>query len=81
MVCARSAAEINLNWLVMSYHLSKNKTQFFNDFFDKLAGTAQLKKQILDGKSVLEIKQSWQNGLDKYRVMQRPYLLFYQRVV
>ena len=73
---ARSAAEINLNWLVMSYQLSKNKTQYFNDFFDKLAGTAQLKKQILDGKSVLEIKQSWQNGLDKYRVMQRPYLLY-----
>ncbi|MFM6982515.1 MAG: exo-beta-N-acetylmuramidase NamZ domain-containing protein [Chitinophagaceae bacterium] len=73
---ARSEAEINLNWLVMSYRLSKNKPQFFNDFFDKLAGTAQLKKQIIEGKSVLEIKQSWQKGLDNYRVMQRPYLLY-----
>lgn len=73
---ARSEAEINLNWLIISYRLSKNKGQFFNDFFDKLAGTAQLKKQILEGKSALEIKQSWQSGLDKYRVMQRPYLLY-----
>lgn len=73
---ARSEAEINLNWLIISYRLSKNKGQFFNDFFDKLAGTSQLKKQILEGKSALEIKQSWQSGLDKYRVMQRPYLLY-----
>lgn len=73
---ARHASEINLNWLILSYKLSKNKSQFFNDFFDTLAGTKILRKQIVEGKSAIEIKQSWQKGLDNYRVMQKKYLLY-----
>lgn len=69
-------AEINLNWLIMSYRLSKNQTQFFSDFFDKLAGNNILRQQIKNGKSAIEIKASWQADLDKYLIMRRPYLLY-----
>lgn len=73
---ARNEAEINLNWLIMSYRLSKNKNQFFNDFIDKLAGTDKLKTQIIKGMSAIDIKLSWQSDLDKYRKMQKKHLLY-----
>jgi uncharacterized protein YbbC (DUF1343 family) len=70
------ASEINLNYLVISYRLSKNKTDFFNDFIDKLAGTNSLRKQIIEGKTVSEIRETWQNGLDSYKIMRNKYLLY-----
>lgn len=73
---ARPDAQINLNWLIMSYRLSKNKSDFFNDFTDKLAGTSSLRKQIIAGSSVYEIRQSWQKDLDYYRIMRNRYLLY-----
>jgi uncharacterized protein YbbC (DUF1343 family) len=67
---------INLNYLVISYRLSKNKADFFNDFIDKLAGTNSLRNQIIEGKTVSEIRQSWQSGLDSYKIMRNNYLLY-----
>ena len=72
----RESSQINLNWLILSYELSKNKAAFFNDFFEKLAGTAALRKQIIAGQSALEIKQSWQAGLDNFQKMRTKYLLY-----
>lgn len=74
---AFEAAELNLNWLIMSYRLSKNKSDFFNDFFDKLAGTSLLRKQIIAGKSAEEIRYSWQKALENYRIMRSAYLLYH----
>lgn len=73
---APQEAEINLNWLIMSYKLSKNQKQFFTDFFEKLAGTSELRKQIISGKSVAEIKQTWQNGLDKFQIIRMKYAIY-----
>ncbi len=73
---AYAESEINLNYLVLSYRLSKNKADFFNDFIDKLAGTNSLRKQIIAGKTVSEIRQSWQIGLDSYKIMRNKYLLY-----
>lgn len=71
-------AEVNLNWIILAYRLSKNQAQFFNDFFDKLAGNKLLRQQIKDGMNALEIKASWQSDLEKYLIMRRPYLLYEQ---
>lgn len=73
---ARTESEINLNWLIFSYTISKNKADFFSPFFDKLAGTSVLKKQIISGKSVEEIRQSWQKGLENYKILRSKYLLY-----
>lgn len=73
---ARNEAEINLNWLILSYRLSKNKAQFFNDFFEKLVGTSVLRKQIIAGMSAIEIKSTWQKGLDEFVKMRQEYLLY-----
>ena len=51
---------LNLDWLIEAYKKFNNKEEFFNSFFDKLAGTDKLRLQIIEGKSSKEIKASWQ---------------------
>ena len=75
--------EINLSWLIELYSAYPFKDKFF-DFkqsnqmgnFDKLAGTFELKKQIIAGKSEEEIRQSWEPGLSQYKLMRKKYLLY-----
>ncbi|GMG87918.1 exo-beta-N-acetylmuramidase NamZ family protein [Biformimicrobium ophioploci] len=47
-------------------------------FFDKLAGTDQLREQILAGKSEAEIRESWREGLENYAKMRDKYRLYQQ---
>ena len=68
--------EINLNWLIESYNNCPEKEKFFNSFFDKLAGTDKLRLQIIEAKTVKEIKERWQEGLDNFKVMRKKYLLY-----
>ncbi len=68
--------KLNLYWLIELYKNDDNKAAYFNSFFDKLAGTDMLRKQIIAGKTEEEIRKSWQAGLVKYRNMRRPYLLY-----
>jgi uncharacterized protein YbbC (DUF1343 family) len=72
--------ELNLNPLIMSYRHSQNPLNFFNKngFFDKLAGTNKLRNQIIEGKSVYEIRQSWQQELNSYKEIRAKYLLYPQ---
>jgi uncharacterized protein YbbC (DUF1343 family) len=67
---------INLNWLILSYQMCGDKAKFFNSFFEKLAGTTQLRKQIIAGKSVYEIRQTWEKELEKYRKIRQKYVLY-----
>ena len=53
-----------------------NKDKFFNDFFDKLAGTDQLRKQIIAEKSEGEIRSSWKKELDTFKLTRKKYLLY-----
>ncbi len=68
--------EINLNWLIESYNNCPEKEKFFNNFFDKLAGTDKLRLQIIEGKTVKEIKESWQEGLNEFKKIRNKYLLY-----
>ncbi len=47
-----------------------------NNFFDKLAGSSKLRKQILAGKTETEIRASWQADLEKFGSVRRKYLLY-----
>ena len=67
---------LNLEWLIKAYNLSIDKSTFFNPFFKKLAGTEQLQKQIKAGKSAEEIRASWQNGLEEFKLIRNKYLLY-----
>ena len=67
---------INLDWLIYCYKNSNNKEVFFNNFFDKLAGTNQLRLQIIEGKNSKEIKSSWQSDLEEFKKIRQKYLLY-----
>lgn len=45
-------------------------------FFDKLAGTDQLRRAILAGESEAQIRAAWQPALRAFREQRKPYLLY-----
>ena len=67
---------INLNWIIEAYKQCFEKEKFFNNFFDKLAGTNKLKKQIIAGKTAKEIKASWEEGLSSFKKLRENYLIY-----
>ncbi len=60
------------------YQKLPNKENFFlpTNFFDKLAGTPKLKQQIIAGKTMEEIRQSWEPGLSQFKEKRKGYLLY-----
>ena len=67
---------INLNWLINCYNETTDKEKFFNSFFDKLAGTNQLRNDIISGKNESEIKKSWQKDLKSFLQIRQKYLIY-----
>jgi uncharacterized protein YbbC (DUF1343 family) len=67
---------LNLNWIIETFKQCSEKEEFFNNFFDKLAGTDKLKKQIIAGMTAKEIKASWQEGLEKFKKIRKKYLIY-----
>ena len=70
--------EFTLKYLIAFYHKSENKDKFFSSpsFFDKLAGSDTLRKQIIAGLSETQIRVSWKSDLDKYKTIRKKYLLY-----
>lgn len=68
--------QFSLEYLIEAYHKSEMKEKFFNSFFNTLAGTDQLKKMILEGKSAAEINASWAEDLQNYRKLRSKYTLY-----
>jgi len=68
--------DLNLNWIIETFKQCSEKEEFFNNFFDKLAGTDKLKKQIIAGMTAKEIKASWQEGLEKFKKIRKKYLIY-----
>jgi uncharacterized protein YbbC (DUF1343 family) len=68
--------EFTLDFLLDAYKVSGKKEKFFNNFFDKLAGTDQLRKDIIAGKTSGEIVLSWQNDLKNYKIMREKYKIY-----
>ena len=75
--------KLNLKWLFELYAAYPYKDKFFDmsyskqmGNFDKLAGTENLKKQIVAGTSEEEIRKSWEPGLSSYKKMREKYLMY-----
>lgn len=70
--------KFTLKYVLDFYHKMTDKSKFFErpEFFDKLAGTDELRKQIISGKSEDEIRDSWKAELDTYKQMRKKYLLY-----
>lgn len=68
--------QINLAWLIDFHNQLAEKSRFFNSFFEKLTGTAELRKQIEQGLSEEAIRASWQTKLDEFKRIRKKYLLY-----
>ncbi len=76
--------QLNLEWLMKAYKNYRNpELDFFlkpasgkNYWFDTLAGSDELRKQIAAGKSISEIKASWKSGLDAFENIRKKYVVY-----
>ncbi|MFC3094047.1 DUF1343 domain-containing protein [Alteromonas sediminis] len=72
-------AGLDLGLLFEVFKKFKNTdTPFFTspDFFDKLAGTDRLRKQLEAGETWERVRMSWRTDLADFRLARQPYLLY-----
>mgnify|MGYP003582805639 FL=1 len=71
--------ELRIDWLLNAYKNYQNIDQNFflkNLFFDKLAGSDELRKQIISGKTADEIKNSWKKDLEDFQQIRAKYVIY-----
>lgn len=67
---------IHIDLLIEMYRSYPDKQKFFLPVFTKLAGSPQLQKQIEDGLTAGEIRESWQEDLEAFKKIRKKYLLY-----
>ncbi|MCD4791483.1 MAG: DUF1343 domain-containing protein [Bacteroidales bacterium] len=72
----KNERRIYLEWLINMYDFFKGEKDYFNSYFDKLAGTDKLRKQIIEGLSEEEIRDSWEKDLIEFKKIRKKYLLY-----
>ncbi len=72
----RNTNQINLDYLLNAYHHFPEKEHFFNNFFERLTGTSELRRQIIAGYNADEIRASWQEDLNSFHKIRSKYLLY-----
>jgi uncharacterized protein YbbC (DUF1343 family) len=70
------AGGLRLGWLIEMYGALGSTPAFFNNFFDKLAGSDELRRQIQAGTGEEEIRESWASDLEKFKIIRKKYLLY-----
>lgn len=71
-----SVTKLDLHWLIKAYKSSSDGSAFFTNFFTKLAGTKILQEQIEAGLSESEIRKSWENDLNTFKIKREQYLIY-----
>lgn len=67
---------IHLGWLLDAYEKFPEKSDFFIPYFEKLAGTKQLRIQIEAGWDETKIRSSWQKDLKSFQEKRENYLIY-----
>lgn len=70
---------LSLQFFLDFYNKAGNDQAFFfsrPEWFDLLAGTKELRRQIILGMSEEEIRATWQQELSEYKIMRKKYLLY-----
>lgn len=72
----RTLAKVNLDYLQNAFDACNDKSTFFNNFFHKLAGNSILKTQIQNRMRETEIRRTWQEKIDAFKIIRKKYLLY-----
>ncbi|GAA4959286.1 DUF1343 domain-containing protein [Algibacter aquimarinus] len=69
--------EMTLKWVIKAYENSTDKSLFFlTNGFTKHAGTNKLQQQIEAGLSEVEIKATWKDDLEAFKLIREKYLIY-----
>ena len=69
--------ELNISYLINAKQMIGNDALFENaKFFNLLAGNSTFLEQLKSDKSEAEIRESWKNGLDSFKLVRAKYLLY-----
>ena len=71
-----SKRQIDLNYLLEGYFFLEEDLFLESGYFEKLVGNGALRQQLIEGKSVDEIKASWKEDLDTFKQIRKKYLLY-----
>ncbi|MCB9225201.1 MAG: DUF1343 domain-containing protein [Crocinitomicaceae bacterium] len=74
----REQRMLNLDYLQEFYKKLGSKSDFFlsTNFIDLLYGSDQLRKDLLAGKSVDDIRLTWTNDLEAFKEIRKKYLIY-----
>lgn len=72
----RKKKKLDLSFLLNAYSELKAESEFFNSFFEKLAGTANLRSQLESSLSEDEIRGSWEKDLNDFMEIRVKYLIY-----
>ena len=68
--------KFDLSYLLRFYNAHPQKDKFFLKYFDNLAGTKELRQQIISGLPEEKIRASWEPELTQYKELRKKYLLY-----
>ena len=70
-------AAFSLKYLIEMYRrVPQGKFFLKSNFFEKLAGTTELRRQIEAGMDENEIRATWQPGLERFKEIRKKYLIY-----
>ena len=71
-------SSFRLSYLIKAYNWFpvEQRDKFFNNFFEKLAGTKELRKQIQQEWSEADIKATWKKDIESFKKVRKKYLLY-----
>lgn len=67
---------VDLSFVIELYQAFPDKSKFFKNYFNTLAGSTELKEQIVSGMSEDQIRTTWQRDLDAFKKVRKKYLLY-----
>ncbi|RLD40862.1 MAG: DUF1343 domain-containing protein [Bacteroidetes bacterium] len=69
--------QINLSYLINTYNMMKLRSDdYFNDYFNTLAGNDKLQKQIKAGMTEKDIRETWRESLEAFKKIRARYLMY-----
>jgi uncharacterized protein YbbC (DUF1343 family) len=71
-----NAVEFGVYLIYSLIKLYPDNFKFNDNYFDKLAGTDKLRKDLLEGKNPSAIIKSWENELEEFKSIRKKYLLY-----
>ena len=72
----KNEKKLNLSWILDARQQLKDDNKFFNNYFIKLVGVADLQQKIDSAFTEDEIRSSWKDGIDNYLKIRDKYLIY-----